>query len=190
VKKRATNSTTKARRRRPLPAISVRRAPAGPAHRAILRFGPRVFQASIGRNGTTARKREGDGKTPIATMPLLYGYTAARKPVWPASPLRLKRSETRRGWCDDPASPNYNRPVRLPFDGGYELLRRNDHIYDAVIVLAWNITSRVRNRGSAIFFHLKRPDHGPTAGCIALTAQDMALLLPHLKRGLRLVVHD
>jgi len=50
-------------------------------------------------------------------------------------------------------------------------------------VLDWNVTSRARNRGSAIFFHLIRPGYEPTAGCVAISARDMRRILPYLRKG-------
>ena len=151
-------------------------------------LGALTFEASLGRNGTTAFKREGDGKTPLGTMPLLYGYRRANSPLWPSSPLALQKASRAEGWCDDPAASSYNRPVRLPFSMSHEKLIRDDGIYDIVIVMGWNIRPRIRNRGSAVFFHLARPGFQPTAGCVAITPQAMRVLLPHLKRGVRLVV--
>ena len=46
-----------------------------------------------------------------------------------------------------------------------------DDLYDACIVLDWNIRPRRRGRGSAIFFHLARPDFTPTQGCVAVIAR-------------------
>ena len=54
---------------------------------------------------------------------------------------------------------------------------------DIIGVLDWNIWPRSLGRGSAIFLHLARPDHGPTAGCIALDMPDMRRLLLHLRPG-------
>lgn len=121
-------------------------------------------------------------------MPLLYGYRAGRPASWPRSPLRLMRAEYRPVWCDDPASPNYNRPARLPLSASFEHLRRSDGIYDVVVVLDWNMRRRVRHRGSAIFFHLARADFGPTAGCVAVDRKAMRILLPHLRKGVRIAV--
>ena len=47
-------------------------------------------------------------------------------------------------------------------------------------LLDWNIAPRRRGRGSAIFFHLARPGYTPTQGCVAVSAQTMARLLPLL----------
>ncbi|MDR6755679.1 L,D-peptidoglycan transpeptidase YkuD (ErfK/YbiS/YcfS/YnhG family) [Mycoplana sp. BE70] len=167
--------------------IVVRRAPAKKS-RAILQYGGLRIPAAIGRSGTTALKREGDGATPIASMRLLHGFWRADRMKGPATGLPMRRIRPGMLWCDAPESPSYNRLVDAPFRASHEEMRRTDGLYDVCLVLDWNITSRRRNRGSAIFFHLIRPGYEPTAGCVAVTAGDMMRLLPFLRRGTRLRV--
>jgi L,D-peptidoglycan transpeptidase YkuD (ErfK/YbiS/YcfS/YnhG family) len=62
-------------------------------------------------------------------------------------------------------------------------MRRADGLYDICLVLDWNIASRRRYRGSAIFFHLIRPGYEPTEGCVAISLKDMRRLLPFLRQG-------
>jgi L,D-peptidoglycan transpeptidase YkuD (ErfK/YbiS/YcfS/YnhG family) len=62
-------------------------------------------------------------------------------------------------------------------------MKRDDRLYDACLVLDWNIAPRRRGRGSAIFFHLARPGFTPTQGCVAVSRRAMARLLPHLGAG-------
>jgi L,D-peptidoglycan transpeptidase YkuD (ErfK/YbiS/YcfS/YnhG family) len=69
-----------------------------------------------------------------------------------------------------------------------ESLWRDDRLYDVIGILDYNIRPRVRGRGSAIFFHLARPDLSPTQGCVALRAADMRRLLPRLSRAVVMVV--
>lgn len=57
---------------------------------------------------------------------------------------------------------------------------RDDHAYDVVLVLDFNLRPRIRGGGSAIFFHLAHGDGRPTAGCLALERADMLKLLPRL----------
>ena len=45
----------------------------------------------------------------------------------------------------------------MPYAASHERMLRADDLYDACIVLDWNIGPRRRGRGSAIFFHLARP---------------------------------
>ncbi|MGB3503014.1 MAG: L,D-transpeptidase family protein [Mesorhizobium sp.] len=161
--------------------IVVRRKPGNPSQ-GLLVFDGRVFRCALGKGGTSSRKREGDGATPIASMRLLSGYfrrdgVVARRTNLPLAPIHA-----RLGWCDAPADRNYNRPVTLPYAASHETMRRKDRLYDICIVLDWNITPRHRGGGSAIFMHLARPGYLPTEGCVALALRDMARLLPHLSR--------
>jgi L,D-peptidoglycan transpeptidase YkuD (ErfK/YbiS/YcfS/YnhG family) len=86
-------------------------------------------------------------------------------------------------WCDQPNHPAYNRLVKAPFRASHEEMRRDDGLYDICLVLDWNITSRKRNGGSAIFFHLIKPGYQPTAGCIAVSLRDMKRLIGFLRKG-------
>lgn len=164
------------------PKIVVRASPLGRS-RAIVQCGTLRLPAAIGRNGRTIRKHEGDGATPIAPMKLLHGFFRGDRaePMLTRLPMRRIRSDML--WCDAPGDPNYNRLVRAPFRPSHEELQRVDGLYDVCLVLDWNVTSRRRNRGSAIFFHLIRPGYEPTAGCIAVSRRNMQRLLPALSSG-------
>src|SRR5260370_40855003 len=87
------------------------------------------------------------------------------------------------GWCEDPSSPRYNRPVRLPAADGADRMWRDDGLYDLTFVLDQNFSRRAKGRGSAIFFHLARPGLTPTAGCVASSPSVMRKLAPRLARG-------
>jgi L,D-peptidoglycan transpeptidase YkuD (ErfK/YbiS/YcfS/YnhG family) len=140
------------------------------------------MRCALGRSGTAALKREGDGATPLAVMHVLHGYYRSRR-VRLQTRLDMAPIRAGLGWCDSPADRNYNRPVRLPYGKSHEGMLRKDHLYDVVIVLDWNIRPRVRNRGSAIFLHLARPGYKPTEGCVAVSAKDMAWLLARVGTG-------
>lgn len=167
--------------------LVVRQAP-GKKSRALLQYGGLTVPATMGRTGRTVFKREGDGRTPIASMRIIGGYLRGDRLKNVRSPLDLKRVRKTMLWCDAPNHPAYNRPVSAPFAASHEELMREDGLYDICIVLDWNILSRRRNRGSAIFFHLIRPGYQPTAGCIGLSLRDMQRLLPHLRKGMTLRV--
>ncbi len=172
---------------RGLGEIIIRLAP-GKRSQAILQAGPLRFRAAIGRSGITACKREGDGATPRAAMRLLYGYTRGDHVRLPPTALAMRRIRPDMLWCDAPASPSYNRPVRAPFAASHEKLNRDDDLYDVCIVIDWNVASRRRGAGSAIFFHLAKPGYAPTEGCVALSFADMRRLLPHLGHHTRIRV--
>ncbi|MBX3598716.1 MAG: hypothetical protein KF874_14195 [Rhizobiaceae bacterium] len=166
--------------------ITVRARPGVPTQ-GLMNVSGVVFPCALGRVGITAFKREGDGGTPLARMRLLEGYVRdGRFPY--RSQLPLARIGPKLGWCEVPSDRNYNRPVRMPYAASHERMLRDDHLYDACIVLDWNIRPRVRGKGSAIFFHLARPGYEPTAGCVAVTAQVMRRLLPKLSRHTVLTV--
>jgi L,D-peptidoglycan transpeptidase YkuD (ErfK/YbiS/YcfS/YnhG family) len=141
-----------------------------------------VFPCALGRGGITANKREGDGGTPLAAMRLLSGYFRRDQFVAGRSRLPMSPIGADLGWCEVSDDRNYNRPVKIPYGASHERMKRDDRLYDACLVLDWNIRPRRRGRGSAIFFHLARPGFTPTQGCVAVTARVMARLLPQLSR--------
>ena len=139
--------------------------------------------AALGRSGRTAIKREGDGATPIGNMRLLYGFVRRDRMRVLKTALPMRRISWNMLWCDQPTHPSYNRLVRAPCNQSHEKMMRQDGLYDICLVLDWNITSRSRNRGSAIFFHLIRPGYKPTEGCIAVNYRDMQRLIRFMCRG-------
>jgi L,D-peptidoglycan transpeptidase YkuD (ErfK/YbiS/YcfS/YnhG family) len=143
----------------------------------MLRFGGRDYPASVGWGGRRVNKREGDGATPVALLALRQVLYRADRLAQPATLVPVWALEPDDGWCDDPASATYNRPVRLPVATSAEALWRDDHLYDIIGVLGWNDAPVQPNLGSAIFLHLRRPDGGPTDGCIALEHDDLLAVL-------------
>ena len=142
-----------------------------------LLFAGQLFRAALGHGGVRRDKREGDGATPVGVMPLRRVlYRADRGPV-PDSAVPIEPIAPDDGWCDDPASAEYNRMVRLPFAASHEVLWREDGLYDVVGVLGWNDSPVERARGSAIFLHVARPDYAPTQGCVALPLADLRRVL-------------
>jgi len=160
----------------------VRGRPGAPSQ-GLINLRGLVFPCALGRGGITANKREGDGGTPLARMALLGGYVRGRS-FARRTRLQLARIDADLGWCEVPDDRNYNRPVRIPYKASHETMLRPDGLYDACLVLDWNIRPRHRGRGSAIFFHLARPGFAPTAGCVAVTRQVMARLLPLMRPGM------
>jgi len=92
------------------------------------------------------------------------------------------------GWCDDPASPDYNRLVELPFTGSHEKLWRDDRLYDLLVVLGYNDDPPIAGMGSAIFLHLMQPDARPTEGCVACAQAPLLALLAQAGPGTALSV--
>ncbi|MEP9374667.1 L,D-transpeptidase [Mesorhizobium sp. KR1-2] len=159
--------------------LTVRARPGHPSQ-GLLNVAGTVFPCALGSGGITANKREGDGGTPLAAMRILSGYFRRDHFTGKRTRLAMQEIDASLGWCEVPDDRNYNRPVRLPYAASHEHMRRDDRLYDACLVLDWNIRPRRRGRGSAIFFHLARPGFTPTQGCVAVTARVMARLLPYL----------
>jgi L,D-peptidoglycan transpeptidase YkuD (ErfK/YbiS/YcfS/YnhG family) len=136
-----------------------------------------TVRAALGRGGVRGEKHEGDGATPVGVLPLRRVlYRPDRGPA-PHAAVPVQPLAPNDGWCDDPASSAYNRPVRLPLDVSAEALWRDDSAYDIIGVLGWNDSPVQPGRGSAIFLHIARPDYAPTEGCVALAEGDLRRVL-------------
>jgi L,D-peptidoglycan transpeptidase YkuD (ErfK/YbiS/YcfS/YnhG family) len=167
--------------------IVVRRAPGDSRKaRTALRHG--VRPAALGRTGIHASKREGDGGTPLGRFPVRQLLYRADRIPRPCTQLPVRAIRANDGWCDDPASRNYNRLITLPSRRSAEGLMRDDHLYDLILVLGYNDRPRVRGKGSAIFVHLARPGFTPTDGCIALSRHDLTMMLTELRPGSTIMV--
>ncbi|MBK9081128.1 MAG: L,D-transpeptidase family protein [Rhizobiales bacterium] len=147
-----------------------------------------TLPCALGPAGVRHGKREGDGATPAGRYRLLFGYFRADRTQRPNAALPLVAVRARDGWCDDPAHRLYNRPARLPLSASAETMRREDRLYDVVIVTDHNQRPRVRGRGSAIFFHIAREGFTPTQGCVAISPDAMRRLLPRLARSAEIVI--
>jgi L,D-peptidoglycan transpeptidase YkuD (ErfK/YbiS/YcfS/YnhG family) len=172
---------------KPSRPVVVRPAPGnGSQARIVLPHG--VRRAALGRSGILALKREGDGGTPLGSFLVRQVLYRADRMQRPRTLLPLRAIDAHDGWCEDPTDRNYNRLVKLSGDSNADHLKRDDHLYDLVLVLGYNDRPRVRGRGSAIFMHLARLGFASTAGCIALERRDLLMLLAGLRRGARIVV--
>ena len=134
------------------------------------------FKCSIGKNGKTTKKIEGDNKTPkgLYTLgPLYY-----RKDRLPKLSTKLKKIEIMKnfGWCDDVKSKFYNKPIKININVRHEKLYRNDKKYDLLIPIEYNSKKPKKNKGSAIFLHLTS-NYKKTQGCVAIKEKDMLILL-------------
>jgi len=138
------------------------------------RFGERTWRAAVGRSGIAEKRAEGDGVSPL-------GCWQIRRVLWradklgaaPVSAFPTSVIAPDDGWCDAPAHPDYNRPVKLPFAASHEELWRKDDLYDIVVVLGQNDDPVVAGAGSAIFLHVASQGYGCTAGCAALSRGDL-----------------
>lgn len=157
--------------------------------RGVLRYGALTLACRLGRAGARYGKREGDGASPrrqtLALVSVLYRADRVTRP-----PTRLSCRPIRPddGWCDDATDGRYNRPIRLPCRASHEVMRRDDRLYDVVVILDWNLSRRALGRGSAIFLHQTATPSRPTAGCVALEPADLRRLLARLPLRATLMV--
>jgi len=157
-----------------------------------LSFMGKTYRCAVGKNGFALNKKEGDGCTPLGMFNLRECWFRADKMVAPETNLPINIICENDGWCDDPASEDYNRHIKMagaklsPFEirqgegFSFEKLHRNDHIYDLIIPIGYNDNPPVMGKGSAIFLHLAHDDYRGTEGCVALAQQDLLDIIPFL----------
>ncbi len=136
------------------------------------------MDAVIGRNGVAppGEKREGDGRTPSGLFRLktAFGY-----PPSVPSQMPYRQSQEDDLWIDDSNDPNYNRWVRQsqPKAASHERMKRDDDLYKYGIVIEYNTDPVIKGLGSAIFLHVWAGANSTTAGCVAVSEDNILKLL-------------
>jgi L,D-peptidoglycan transpeptidase YkuD (ErfK/YbiS/YcfS/YnhG family) len=136
------------------------------------------FDAEIGKNGFAPQgeKREGDGRTPSGIYPLklTFGYDAT---IETKMPYRQALNDD--VWVDDPNSGDYNRWVKKQdtHAASYEMMKREDNLYKYGVVIEYNTDPVIKENGSAIFLHIRKGEGIPTAGCVAVSEEDIIKIL-------------
>ena len=141
-----------------------------------LLFDDFIFQCSIGKNGITIKKKEGDYCTPTGTFSLKTLYYRPDRVQKPETEIITKKISKNMGWCNDPKNKKYNSLINIKEKMRYEKIYRQDHKYNFLIVIDYNLKKPIPYKGSAIFIHLTN-NYKPTAGCIALKEKDLLILL-------------
>lgn len=154
----------------------------------VMQFGPMQMRCALGRSGKRISKREGDGASPVGAYPLREVYIRRDRLARPKTALTVRTLSPNDGWCDASADRNYNRFVTHPYPSSAEQLWRSDGLYDIVVVIGYNDTVRVANRGSAIFLHCARPNTQPTEGCIAVARPDLLRLIGRMTKKTKLLI--
>jgi len=134
------------------------------------------FKCSIGKNGFTSNKREGDNKTPKGTYSIGNLYYRKDRNLNLETSLKKIPIKKNMAWCDDVNSKKYNKRIKINKKVSYEKLYRRDHNYDLLIPINYNMNPIIKNEGSAIFIHLTE-NYKKTQGCIALLKKDFLILL-------------
>ena len=80
-----------------------------------------------------------------------------------------------------------NKKIKLDKKIKAEKFYRKDRIYDIVVVINYNTLRTIKNKGSAIFIHITN-NYKPTKGCIALSLNDLEILLKIIKKNSKIKI--
>lgn len=127
----------------------------------------------LGKNGI-GKQKEGDGKTPLGTYTLGPAFGYGPEPsdlIVDYAPVTEQDY-----WIDDVNSADYNTWVNYGGDANevwnsYEKLYTP--LYKYAMVINYNVSPVVPDKGSGIFLHLWRSRAKPTNGCIALSEPNL-----------------
>lgn len=139
------------------------------------------MEAVVGRNDIApiGEKREGDGRTPagIFLIKRTFGYNAS---INSKMPYRQVLDDDL--WVDDPNAPDYNQWVKKneTSAASFEKMKRIDDQYKYGIIIEYNTNPVIKGHGSAIFLHVWKEKSSPTAGCVAVSEENMIKILSWL----------
>tara|TARA_B100000795_G_scaffold48337_1_gene31761 strand:- start:7524 stop:8018 length:495 start_codon:yes stop_codon:yes gene_type:complete len=147
------------------------------------------FKCSIGKNGISKKKTEGDNRTPEGNFKIEHLYFRKDRIEQPQTSLKSIEIKKNMGWCDDVSnSKNYNKLININKNIHHEKLFRKDHKYDLLIPIKYNFDAVVLGIGSCIFIHLT-DKYQPTAGCIGLGKKDFLILLKLINKNTRIKIY-
>ncbi len=138
-------------------------------------------QAEEGR-----RKTERDGRAPAGVFRIgkIYTYDPA---LPPGADFPFHQVSKADAWIDDPTRPDYNQfvtiddPEHPPPWFAKEKMRHNDFAYRWLVEIRHNSDPPQPNEGSAIFFHIRRGEGRPSAGCTTMAESDLIRLITWLR---------
>jgi L,D-peptidoglycan transpeptidase YkuD (ErfK/YbiS/YcfS/YnhG family) len=141
------------------------------------------FRCSLGKNGVTKNKVEGDKCTPSGIYKLKQVFYRADRIKKITTNLKKIKIKKNMGWCDDSSSKKYNHLIKIPNKFSHEKLYRKDHIYDIIVVLNYNMNPVIKKKGSAIFLHIAKKNYSKTLGCIGLKKNNLLEILNKVKKN-------
>jgi L,D-peptidoglycan transpeptidase YkuD (ErfK/YbiS/YcfS/YnhG family) len=150
-------------------------------HHSSWRQAMEPMNAVVGRNGfaKAGEKREGDGRTPsgLYRLGMAFGYAPSA-----ATKMPYRQALADDLWVDDASAPDYNRWVKQNETRAlsYEKMKRDDDLYQYGIVIEYNTDPVVKGYGSAIFLHIWAGAKSSTAGCVAVSEEDILKILAWL----------
>ena len=146
-----------------------------------------IFKCSVGKNGITSKKNEGDKKTPKGLFSLSNVYYRKDRNLKPITKLHSIPITKKMGWCNDIKNKKYNKLIKINNSTRYEKMFRKDYKYDYIIPINYNTKNTKIGKGSAIFIHLTKT-YKKTAGCVALKKKDLLILLKLINRKTKIKI--
>ena len=146
------------------------------------------YKCSIGFNGLSNNKLEGDGCTPIGTFKInkiLYRHDKIKDVNFLLDSEIIGELD---GWCDDVKSNFYNQKIIFPFNSRAEHLYRNDDLYDIVCIIDYNLNPIIKGKGSAVFLHVATDDYSPTQGCVAIKKDELLSIAQNFDRNTKITI--
>jgi len=155
----------------------------------FLYFNKYKIKCAIGKRGITARKKEGDNKTPAGIFSFKSVFYRKDRIIKIKTDLKKLIIKKNMGWCDDSTSKFYNKLIKFPFNFKAEKLWLRENIYDVLIVINYNTKPVKKRKGSAIFLHIAKKNYTPTRGCIAVSKKNMNLLISKINIKSKLKIY-
>ena len=145
-------------------------------------------KCAVGKRGIGIKKKEGDFITPVGKYKIKFIFYRKDKVKKLQTILKKFPIDNKMGWCNDPKSKKYNKPIKYPFNFSSEKLFRKDNIYDIILVLNYNMSPVKKNRGSAIFIHVSKKNYKSTKGCIAVKKIQLLKILRNIKKNTKVKI--
>lgn len=138
----------------------------------------------IGLKGFSLNKQEEDKKTPVGAFKI---GTCFSKSLNVETGLNIYKYDSKDVWVDDPGSKYYNTHQREPVNGRWRssenFSKVKNGVYDVFFNIEYN-NARVKNKGSAIFFHIANPTVSIkyTNGCVSADRQNLLKIVKWLNK--------
>ena len=147
-------------------------------------WGLGILPVPHGQQGIPS-KQEKDGRAPAGCFRIgkLYGYAAAAPT---GATIPFDQVTARDCWIDDISHPAYNKHVEvdtnnLPPWYAKQRMRLGDFAYEWLMEIRHNSDPPKPGAGSAIFFHIRRGQDSPTAGCTTMAKEQLVGLIKWIK---------
>ena len=124
-------------------------------NKQTLQFDDFSFKCSIGKNGISSHKIEGDKKTPKGKFNIGDIYYRGDKIKSFKTKLKKVKIKKNMGWCDDVSSKEYNKLIKVSKKVHHEKLFRIDEKYDLLIPIKYNFNKPKKIKVVVYFYTLQ-----------------------------------